>query len=59
MKDYNFNVTLFWINRNFEMCEFYIALLTIAIGESERALFSFYKDGRKIEIDSLFIHFRF
>lgn len=59
MKNYNFNVILFWINRNFEMNEFYVAVLTIALGEGERALFSFFSNGRKVEIDSLFIHFRF
>ena len=58
MKNYNFNIILFWINRNFEMNEFYIAFLTIAIGESERALFSIFTNGRKLEIDLLFIHFR-
>jgi hypothetical protein len=59
MKDYNFNIIMFWINRNYLVDEFYIAVLTIAIGEGERALFSFFTDGRKTEIDLLFIHFRF
>ena len=57
MKDYNFNITLFWIKKADEIDEFYIALLTIAIGENERALFSFYNDRHKIQIDLLFIHF--
>lgn len=59
MKDINFGIILFQLSRNFEMCEFALILLSITIGQSERCLFSYWKDYHKIEIDILFFHFKF
>ena len=49
-------ITLFEIKNYSEFFQFFLSILSISIGESERCLFSFWKDSRTYQIDFIFIH---
>lgn len=58
MKDFNFNIRLFCLWRCFMACQFEATILSITVGEVERSLVSYYKDGGEYILDVCFLRVR-
>lgn len=52
------NIILIEIKNYYEFVQFYFSIFELQIGEFDRSLFCYWKDGRKIIINLFFLEFK-